>query len=258
MKDKAFKILLLASAMSILLLSAGILFSLAVKSIPAFLHFGLVATGEWFSFIGYTLLVSVLALVIAAPFSISLLLIYAEYCSGKKMASTLAFIVDLFAYIPSVIWGMWAYYNLHPVFERLNIGHHGFGILPVSIVLAMMIIPYSVSICIHYVPFVPKSIKEGAYCLGATRLEIIGTIGFPFMTKGLIAAGLLSLGKVLGETMVVVILFGKTITSIIFNRFGTINDLEFSSLFALALFLFLITAVVNIAARYMFRRLWHE
>ncbi|GHV30411.1 phosphate transport system permease protein [Bacteroidia bacterium] len=258
MKDKAFKILLWISAISILLLPAGIFFSLTVKSIPAFQHFELIASGEWFSFIGYSLLVSVLALIIAAPFSISLLLIYAEYCKGTKIASTLAFIMDLFAYIPSIVWGMWAYYNLHPVFDRLDIGYHGFGVLPVSIVLALMIIPFSVSTCIRFIPFVPKKIKEGAYCLGATRLEIIGTISFPFMTKGLIATGFLSLGKVLGETMVVVILFGKTITSVVFSRFGTINDLEFSSLFVLALFLFMITAVANVAARYMFRRLWHE
>jgi phosphate transport system permease protein len=258
MKDKAFKILLLVSAISILLLSAGIFFSLIIKSVPAFQHFEFIASGEWLSFVGYTLLVPVLALVIAAPFSISLLLIYAEYCREKKIASILAFIMDLFAYIPSIVWGIWAYYHIHPIFEQLNINHHDFGILPVSIVLAIMIVPYSVSICIHYIPFVPKSIKEGAYCLGATRLEIIRTIGFPFVTKGLIAVATLSLGKALGETMVVVILFGKTITSVIFNRFGTINDLEFSVLFALALVLFLITTMVNVASRYMFGKLWHE
>jgi phosphate transport system permease protein len=258
MKDKAFKVLLLASAICIVLLSAGIFFSLIIQSIPAFQHFGYIASGEWFSYIGYTVLIPVLSLMIAAPFSISLLLIHAEYCEGKKIASTLAFIMDMFAYIPSIVWGIWAYYNLHPIFERLHIGNSVFGILPVSIVLALMIIPYSVSICIHYIPPVPRSLKEGAYCLGATHSEMIGTIGFPYMTKGLIAAGLLCLGKVLGETIVVVILFGKTITSIIFHRFGTIDDLEFSTLFGLALFLFLLTAMVNIAAKYMFRRLWHE
>jgi phosphate transport system permease protein len=258
MRDKAFKIILLISAISILLLSAGIFFSLVVKSIPAFQHFGFIASGEWFSYIGYTLLLPVLSLIIATPFSISLLLIHAEYCEEKKIASTLAFIVDLFAYIPSIVWGMWAYYNLHPVFEQLNIGHRGFGILPVSIVLAATIIPYSVSVCIHYIPPVPRSIKEGAYCLGATRSEMIGTIGFPFMTKGLIVASLLCLGKVLGETIVVVILFGKTITSVVFNRFGTIDDLEFSALFVLALVLFLITVLVNVTAKYMLRRICHE
>lgn len=258
MKDNAFKTLLLVSAISILLLSAGIFIFLTVKSIPSFQHFRFIASGEWFSFIGYTVLVPVLALAIASPFAVSLLLIYAEYCRGTKIAWTLAFIMDLFAYIPSIVWGIWAYYNLHPVFERLNIGNQGFGVFPVSIVLALMIIPYAVSICIHYIPLVPRNIKEGAYCLGATRLEILGIISFPFMTKGMIAAGLLSLGKVLGETMVVVILFGKTITSVIFNRFGTSDDLKFSALFALALFLLLISSVINIVSRHMFKRLWHE
>jgi phosphate transport system permease protein len=258
MKDKAFKILLLLAVISILLVPVGILFSLIIKSIPAFQHFSFIVSGEWFSFIGYSLLVSVLALIIAAPFSISLLLIYSEYRKKKKIASTLAFIMDLFAYIPSIVWGIWAYYNLHLIYDRLGIEHHSFGILPVSIVMALMMIPYSVSVCIHYIPFVPRKIKEGAYCLGATRLEIIGTIGFPFMAKGLIATGLLSLAKALGETMVVVILFGKTVTSVILNRFGTINDLEFGTLFLLALFLFLVTAAVNIAARYMFGRFWYE
>ncbi|MDR1610370.1 MAG: ABC transporter permease subunit [Candidatus Symbiothrix sp.] len=258
MKDKAFKILLFISVISVLLLPLGILFSLIIKSIPAFQHFGIIVSGEWFSFIGYSLSVSVLALIIAAPFSISLLLIYAEYCNGKKIASILAFIMDLFAYIPSIVWGIWAYYNLNLIFDGLGIAHHSFGILPVSIVMASMMIPYSVSVSIHYIPFVPRSIKEGAYCLGATRLEIIGTISFPFMAKGLIATGLLSLAKILGETMVVVILFGKTVTSVVFDRFGTIDDLEFSTLFVLALFLFMVTAAVNIVARYMFSKFWYE
>jgi phosphate transport system permease protein len=250
MKDRIFKIILFLSAISILLLSAGIFYSLIAESLPAFLHFDLIASGEWFSYIGYTLIIAVLALAIAAPFSVSLLLIYAEYGRGKALASTLAFIMDLFAYIPSVVWGVWAYYRLRPIF--------GSDILLVSIVLAAMIIPYSVYICVNYIPFVPRSIKEGAYCLGATRLEILGTIGFPFMTKGLIAAGFLSLGRILGETMVVTILFGKTVTSVIFNRFGTNNESETGTLFALALILLLITAAINIAARYLFKKLWHE
>ncbi|MDR1632911.1 MAG: ABC transporter permease subunit [Dysgonamonadaceae bacterium] len=250
MKDKTFKILLFLSAISILLLSGGMLYSLIAESLPVFGHLGYLVSGEWFSYIGYTLLIAVLALAIAAPFSISLLLIYAEYCSGKMIASTLAFVMDLFAYIPSVVWGVWAYYSLRPVF--------GNDILLVSIVLAAMIIPYSVYICVNYIPLVPRSIKEGAYCLGATRLEVLGTICFPFMTKGLIAAGFLSLGKILGETMVVTILFGKTITSVIFNRFGTNNDLESGALFALSLFLILIIVAVNVAARYMFKKHWHE
>jgi phosphate transport system permease protein len=258
MKDKTFKTALWLSAICIVVLSAGILFSLVVKSMPALRHAGHIASGEWLPYIGYTVLLPVLALAIAAPFSISLLLVHAEYCEGKKIASTLAFIMDMFAYIPSIVWGIWAYYNLHPVFEQLHIDRPLFGVLPVAIALALMMIPYSVSICIHYIPPVPRNLKESAYCLGATRSEMIGAIGFPYMTKGLIAAALLCLGKVLGETVVVVILFGKTITSVIFNRFGTIDDIAFSTLFVLALLLFLLTATVNIAAKYMFRRLWHE
>jgi phosphate transport system permease protein len=223
---------------------------LIVKSLPVLGHFEYIVSGEWFSYIGYTLIIAVLAIIISAPFSISLLLIYAEYCKGKTIATMLAFVMDLFAYIPSVVWGIWAYYSLRPVF--------GSGILLVSIVLAAMIIPYSVYICVNYIPFISQNIKEGAYCLGATRLEIIGTIAFPFMTKGLIAAGFLSLGRILGETMIVMILFGKTITSVILDRFWTNNELEISTLFALALFLLLIIAAVNIAARYLFKRLWHE
>jgi phosphate transport system permease protein len=250
MSDKVFKIILVMSAAITLLLSAGIFCSLIIKSLPVWGHFEYIVSGKWFSYIGYTLIIAVLALIISAPFTVSLLLIYSEYFREKTIAAILAFVMDLFAYIPSVVWGVWAYYSLRPVL--------GSGILLVSIVLAAMIVPYSVYICVNSIPFVPQNIKEGAYSLGATRLEIIGTIDFPFMRQGLIAAGFLSFGRILGETMVVMILFGKTVTSVIFDSFGTSNELESGMLFALALLLLLIIALVNISARYLFKKLRYE
>lgn len=258
MKDKIFRILLPAAVIGILLLSCGILFTLMIQSISAFQHLDFIAFDGWFSFLGYGLTVSVLAMIISVPFSIAMLLICIEYCRERKIVFSFVFIMDLFAYIPSVVWGVWAYYNLNLMHDRFGIDPHDFEILSVSIVMALMIIPYFVSICVHYIPFVPSNIEEGAYCLGATRFEIIKTITFPSISKGLMTAALLSLAKILGETTVFVILFGKTVTSALFNRFGTIDDLEFSTLFAMALILFLMTAALNIAAKYMLRRLWLE
>ena len=268
MKDKVFKWLLGCSALALLFLMAGVVYLLVSQSLPAFKHFGFlsfITSLEWdsgedkygaFSFIAGTLLTSVLALLICIPFSISIALFNGEFFKGRKVAVWLTTIVDLLSGIPSIVLGIWGYYSLRPLLMLLNIGDYGCGVLTTAIVLAIMIIPYAASLSTVFISKVPKSLKEGAYGLGATQWEVIRRVSIPFASRGIWAAYMLSFGRVLGETMVVVIMMGRgnTMTSVILNQFGTSGDLKLSALLAIALLLFLVTAVINLVARSMIRR----
>jgi phosphate transport system permease protein len=279
MKDKLFKIALSCSGLIMLLIVAGILYILISESIPAFRQFGIwhfITSDEWnggeerygaFAFIVGTFTTATIALILSIPFSLSLSLFCAELYKGKKIAAYTRYFVDLLAGIPSIILGIWGYYTLRPLLISWNFEHFGYGIFTSSLILSMMIIPYSSSITINFISLVPKQLKESAYSLGATRFEVIRLIGLPDARKGIFAAFTFAYVKVLGECMIVIMLIGNTnhfpdgitgtgntLASIIFNQFGVTSDLKLSSLLAIALLLFIITAAFNLLARYLLRR----
>ena len=114
---------------------------------------------------------------------------------------------------------------------------------------------------------VPNDLKEGAYSLGATRAEVIHKVVFPVAGSGVFSAYILAIGRALGETMTVTMLIGNTnnipdsitstgnsMASIIANQFGEASDLRFSSLIAIGLVLFLITAIINMVGKLMIKR----
>ena len=276
MRDKIFKSLLFAAALLILFLTAGIVYSLVSQSTGAFSHFGFwkfITSPEWdprpgsehygaFSFIVGTLMTSVLALLFCIPFSFPVALFTGEYFKGKKIASVVGSVVNLLAGIPSIVYGLWGFYTLRPVIISLGLSDQGFGILTASLVLAIMIIPYASSLTSEFLSMVPNDLKEGAYSLGATRLEVIGRVSFPTAGSGILAAYILALGRALGETMAVTMLIGNTnnipqslvdtgntMASVIANQFGEASGLKLSSLIAIGLLLFMITAIINTVAK---------
>ncbi|MFA5469649.1 MAG: phosphate ABC transporter permease subunit PstC [Bacteroidales bacterium] len=281
MSDKIFKSFLLVSALMLLLIFAGIFFSLSKGAIPAFREFGFfgfIFSGEWNSrtgaeeygalaFISGTLLTSVLALVFCLPFSLPVSFFVGEYYRGKKIAAVLGGIVDLLAGIPSIVYGLWGFYALRPLIQSLGLSEQGFGMLTSSLVLAIMIIPYASSLSAEFIRMVPQELKEGAYSLGATRAEVIRNIILPNSFSGIFSAYILALGRAIGETMAVTMLIGNTnriphglmdtgntMASIIANQFGEADGLKLSSLIAIGLLLFLITAIVNFLGRLMIKR----
>jgi phosphate transport system permease protein len=279
MKDQLFKIAQYGSAMLVLLLIGGIFYTLFSGSIPAFKQFGVwhfITSDAWYgdeerygalAFIVGTFATATLALVISIPFSFSLSLFCAELYKGKKIAIYTGYAVNLLANIPSIILGVWGYYSLSPLLVSLNFGHFGYGIFTSSLILAMMIIPYSSSMITNFIIQVPKQLKESAYSLGATRFEVIRLVALPNALNGIYIAFILSYIKVLGECMVVIMLIGNTnhlpegitgtgntLASIIFNQLGVASDLKLSSLLVIALLLFIITAAFNLWARRMERR----
>lgn len=284
MQDKIFKALLIISAIIIPVIGVGIIFSLVNDASGAFKEFGFwnfVFSDDWVTmagkekygalpFITGTLLTTMLALLMCIPFSLPVALFTGEYFKGRKVAKILSTIVDLLAGIPSIIYGLWGFYALRPLFMYLNLSPQGSGILTAAFVLAIMIVPYAASLSAEFIKMVPSDLKEGAYAMGATRAEVIRRVVFPTAGSGIFSAYILAIGRALGETMTVTMLIGNTnqmpetlrttgntMASIIANQFGEADGLKLSSLIAIGLLLFLITAIINMIGKILIRRAQH-
>lgn len=284
MQDKIFRVLLILSAVVIPIIGGGIVYSLTADASGAFEHFGFwnfIFSDDWVTttgkesygalpFITGTLLTTILALLMCIPFSLPVALFTGEYFRGKKIAAVLGTVTDLLAGIPSIIYGLWGFYVLRNVFMHLNLSPQGSGILTAAFVLAIMIVPYAASLSSEFIKMVPSDLKEGAYAMGATRAEVIRRVVFPMAGSGIFSAYILAIGRALGETMTVTMLIGNTnqmpetlrttgntMASIIANQFGEADGLKLSSLIAIGLLLFLITAVINMIGKILIRKARH-
>lgn len=284
MQDKIFRVLLILSAVVIPIIGGGIVYSLTADASGAFEHFGFwnfIFSDDWVTtagkesygalpFITGTLLTTILALLMCIPFSLPVALFTGEYFRGKKIAAVLGTVTDLLAGIPSIIYGLWGFYVLRNVFMHLNLSPQGSGILTAAFVLAIMIVPYAASLSSEFIKMVPSDLKEGAYAMGATRAEVIRRVVFPMAGSGIFPAYILAIGRALGETMTVTMLIGNTnqmpetlrttgntMASIIANQFGEADGLKLSSLIAIGLLLFLITAVINMIGKILIRKARH-
>ena len=284
MQDKIFRVLLILSAVVLPIIGGGIVYSLTADASGAFEHFGFwnfIFSDDWVTtagkesygalpFITGTLLTTILALLMCIPFSLPVALFTGEYFRGKKIAAVLGTVTDLLAGIPSIIYGLWGFYVLRNVFMHLNLSPQGSGILTAAFVLAIMIVPYAASLSSEFIKMVPSDLKEGAYAMGATRAEVIRRVVFPMAGSGIFSAYILAIGRALGETMTVTMLIGNTnqmpetlrttgntMASIIANQFGEADGLKLSSLIAIGLLLFLITAVINMSGKILIRTARH-
>ena len=281
MNDKLYKVLLFAAALIMPIVCGGVVYALVTDAYEAFEYFGFfkfLTSSEWnytegaevygaLPFITGTLLTTLLALIFCIPFSFPVALFVGEYFKGTKLASVLSTVTDLLAGIPSIIYGLWGFYTLRPLIMALNISPQGSGVLTASLVLAIMIVPYAASLSAEFIKMVPNDLKEGAYSLGATRAEVIRKVVFPVAGSGIFSSYILAIGRALGETMTVTMLIGNTnnipdsitstgnsMASIIANQFGEADDLRLSSLIAIGLVLFLITAFINLIGKIMIKR----
>jgi phosphate transport system permease protein len=281
--ESAFRKFLLLSAISIVVLLLAIFITLIVSSIPSIksIGVGFIYGKTWdpvsdkyggLPFLIGTLLTSLLSLIIATPFSLAVGLFLGEYFKKGIISGIFKNIVDLLAAIPSVIYGFWGLFVLVPIVRaietKLGVAPYGVGILTSSVILAIMIIPYSVSLTIQVISLVPSSLKEAAFSLGATRFEVIKTVILPYTRSGIFAGILLSLGRALGETMAVTMLIGNssiiptgifspsnTMASVIANEFTeATGGVYLSALIEMGLFLFVVTTLINIIGRSIIKR----
>ena len=281
MNDRLFKILLFAAALVMPIVCGGVVYALVTDAHEAFEHFGFfkfLTSSQWsytegseqygaLPFITGTLMTTMLALIFCIPFSLPVALFVGEYFKGTRIAAILSTVTDLLAGIPSIIYGLWGFYTLRPLVMALNISPQGSGVLTASLVLAIMIVPYASSLSAEFIKMVPNDLKEGAYSLGATRAEVIRKVVFPVAGSGIFSSYILAIGRALGETMTVTMLIGNTnnipdsitstgnsMASIIANQFGEADELRLSSLIAIGLILFLITAFINLIGKIMIKR----
>jgi phosphate transport system permease protein len=225
-----------------------------------------------------TLVSSFLALLLAVPLAIGVAVFLTEMCPGA-LRGPLAFVTELLAAIPSVIYGLWAVFVLVPLLrEHLNpvlittLGWTGFfgednptglGFVAAGIILAIMILPIVSSLTREVMTAVPHSQREAVLALGATRWEMIRVGVLRNARIGIVGAVILGLGRALGETMAVTMVIGNSpeihrsllsngssMASVIANEFAEASgDLHLSALMELGLALFVVTIIVNAFAR---------
>ncbi|GAA4215197.1 MULTISPECIES: phosphate ABC transporter permease subunit PstC [Microbispora] len=229
-----------------------------------------------------TVLSSLLALLIATPVAVGVALFISHY-APRRLASALGYVVDLLAAVPSVVYGLWGvtflvpfmlgpstflndYFGWIPLFSGESIV--GKSMLTASLVLAIMILPIIAAISREVFLQAPKMQEEAALALGATRWEMIRTAVLPFGRPGVISAAMLGLGRAMGETIAVALIFpatfkisfqilgpyGNSIAANIANGFGEATEVGRGALIASGLVLFLITLLVNMAARFIIAR----
>jgi phosphate transport system permease protein len=281
--EKRFTRILTASGAFIVIALIAVFFTLFMSALPAIKKFGLSfllntswnTTTESFGVLPFlvgTLATSFLALLIAIPFSISISMFLGEYFKEGVVSNFLRSAVEVLAGIPSVIYGLWGVFLLVPMVRalelKLGVAPHGVGILTSSLILAIMVIPYSASLGREVITLVPGDLKEAAYSLGATRFEVMKNIIIPYARSGIIAGILLAFGRAIGETMAVTMLIGNssflptsifspanTMASVIANQFSEATGIVSSSLIYIALVLFLVTMIINIIGNYVISKI---
>src|ERR687891_2731345 len=232
--DRVFRWLLTLGALTIPLLLGFLVFELWLGSRLAIEKFGLgfVTTSTWdpvaeqfgaFPLIFGTLISSLIALVIAVPLSLGVAISLSEF-APKAIRQPVAFLIGLLAAIPSVVYGLWGIFVLIPIlrtsvfpFLRDALGFlplfqgaiYGPSMLSAGIILAIMVMPYIMSVSREVLLAVPNTQREAALALGATRWEAVITSILPYARSGIIGATILGLGRALGETMAVTMLIGN-------------------------------------------------
>lgn len=274
-----------SAGMGVLACVVTLVVVLAFQSWPAFAGVGqnqLVSSAEWrpnptpanptptfgsLAFVYGTLVTSAIALLIAVPLGVGSAAFLSEI-APQWVRKAGMFLVELLAAIPSVVYGFWGLTVLAPAVQQgfnliggPNTG--GNGILAAGLVLAVMVLPYITAISFDVIRAVPRTSREGALALGASRWQTIWGVVLPTARPGIVAASFLALGRALGETMAVTMLIGNksviesplfgsgdTIASKMANSIAEAGDPNTrAAIMSLALILFAVTAVTNILAR---------
>jgi phosphate transport system permease protein len=284
--DEIFRGLCSAAGVVVIGLALAMVFILTLQAWPVLSHlFGyrVLTSDEWkpdakppifgaLAFVYGTLASSAIAMLIAVPIGVGSAAFLAEIAHGwvRRVGS---FLVELLAAVPSVVYGFWGIFFLRPVIQWFFDGMGGpntagAGILAAGVLLAIMIVPYITAIAFDACRSVPRSQREAALALGATRWQTIRTAVLPYARPAIIAACFLALGRALGETMAVTMVIGNrtqiqfsifavgdSMASVIANRLNEADTPQVrSALVTLGLLLLVITSILNVAGRLLIRR----
>jgi phosphate transport system permease protein len=288
--DRIFQIVALAAGLLVLVILVLIAYTTTQQSTSWFSHEGLsgIFSTDWdtgqdkfgpMAFVYGTAVTAVIALVMAVPVSVAIALLLTEVVS-RRWARPIVYVVDLLAVVPSVVWGLWGILVFAPWLQKIYTDIAGgvqsvpvlgplFG-QPVSgasfftagVILAFMITPIVTSLSREVIATVPAIDREGAYALGATRLEMIRGAVWPHSQGGVVGAVLLGLGRAMGETIAAALVIGASpvVTSHLFapgynmpaviaNQFGEASGVFRAALMGIGVLLFIFTIIINVVAR---------
>jgi phosphate transport system permease protein len=291
--DPVFQWLTIACGALIVVLAAGILWSLYTGSHLSLQKFGprFLFSQSWnpvtaefgaASCIFGTLLSTVIAMVIATPLSLIIALFLVEL-APPQVSRIVGSAIELLAAIPSIIYGMWGLFvfapfmadHVQPFLALIGGGlpffkgpPTGIGMLTAGIILALMILPFITSVSRDIFLMVPAVVKESAYGMGSTTWEVSRKVTVPYGIQGIVGACFLGLGRAIGETMAVTFVIGNrheisaslfsagnSIASTLANEFTEASEpIYLSSLVELGLILFVITFLIQLAAQLWLKR----
>ncbi|MGK7874053.1 MAG: phosphate ABC transporter permease subunit PstC [Xenococcaceae cyanobacterium] len=222
-----------------------------------------------FVLISATVLTSGIAIIVALPLGLLSAICLSEYAS-PKVRSVLKPILEILAGVPTVVYGYFALLFVTPLLQKFVPNLQGFNALSAGIVLGIMITPMVASLSEDAIYAVPRSLRDGAYALGATKREVIISVVLPAALSGIVASVILAISRAIGETMIVTLAAGQnprlglnplvpvmTMTAFIVQvSLGDTpaGSLAYKTIFAVGMTLFLITLVLNIFSFWFVRR----
>jgi phosphate transport system permease protein len=294
--DRVFGWLALAAGLTVLVILGLIIYTMTDQALPWFRAegFNAVFSDNWvpsanhFGALGLivgTLVVALIALVIAVPVSVGIALFVTEV-APKRARRPIVYTIDLLAAVPSVVFGLWALRVLESPLASIyssvssatsgipilgdvlgNPNPSGASFMTAGIVVAIMITPIITAITREVYATCPASQKEAALALGATRWEMIRGAVFPHSRSGVVAAVIIGFGRAVGETIAVALVIGSsprlteqilgpgdTLASIIVNNFGESTGTERAALIGLGVVLLAVTVVIGVVARTVLAR----
>ncbi|SFM06744.1 phosphate ABC transporter permease subunit PstC [Salibacterium qingdaonense] len=285
--EKTMPKLFLICAIISILTTFGIVLTLLFETVTFFSEVSIVeflTSSEWypmFSDPDYgirplllgTFTVAAIAMVVAIPVGLAVAIYLSEYASDKKRR-TIKPILEVLAGIPTIVYGFFALTFVTPVLQSVIPGLAIYNALSPGLVMGIMIIPMVASLSEDAMSAVPQSMREGAFALGATRLEVSLKVVFPAALSGIIASFVLSISRAIGETMIVTVAGGgspaqgfditssmQTMTAYIVQM--SLGDAGFGttvyySIYAVGMTLFIFTLVMNILAQFISKRFREE
>lgn len=298
--DLVFKYIIIGLSSTVVLLALVMALVIYIEARPTFQAFGYLSflkETTWdpvksvhgaLPFIIGTFVTSFAALALATIPALAVAIFTSEY-APKWLAELINYTVDLLAAIPSVVVGLWAIFNLAPqIRDAVYIPIYNWAgssapwLAPILgtpstynmstgiIVLALMIVPYTVALSRDAIGQVPRDQREAMWALGATKWEVIRQSVIPYARTGIVAGVLLSLARALGETMALAMLVGNsnrlpftlfgpaaTMPSLIINEFReAVEPLHYSSIMAVGFYLFIITIAINLLTSLIQRKLY--
>ncbi len=286
LEERIVRGVLFASALVSILTTVGIVFSLLSQAFGFFREIGVweFLTGtRWapilipqsfgvLPLVAGTLMVSIIAAAVAVPVGLATAIFLSEY-APDRVRRVLKPILEVLAGIPTVVYGYFALTFVTPLIQIVFKDMLVFNALSAGLVMGLMIIPMVSSLSEDAMLSVPRSLREAAYALGATRLEVALRVVVPAALSGIVAAFILAMSRAVGETMLVTIAAGAT-PKLTLNPLESIQtmtayivqlslgetphgSLEYNTIFAVGLLLFFMTLVMNLLGHWVVRR-WKE